>query len=60
LVPKDPSRSGQYERPGMLWQAENIYILEEDRHTTCEEITIESAIPESLFHHVLTEVLKRK
>jgi len=48
----------------MLWQAENIYIiatiLEEDRHITCEEITTESAIPESFFHHVLTEVLKRK
>jgi hypothetical protein len=27
---------------------------------TCEEITMESGIPESIFHHVLTEVLKRK
>jgi hypothetical protein len=33
-------------------------ILEEDRHMTCEEITMESGIPESFFRHVLTEVLK--
>jgi hypothetical protein len=38
-----------------------VTILKEERHVTCTEIAMESGIPQSSAHHVVTEVLgKRK
>ena len=35
-------------------------ILEKDRCVTCEEIVVESGIPKSSVHRVLTEVLQKR
>jgi hypothetical protein len=38
-----------------------VTILKEERHVTCTEIAMESGIPQSSAHHVVTEVMgKRK